>query len=225
MACEWGHDDCKFEGARCDLCFTDSQCYKPVAQKRFGLAKRAQKADGRQGSNFEYKNHKRNNQVLSDAVSGMTLNSGATVLEKGDEQILGSIRVMEELKTKTSMQAPGKKTFTMQKKWLDKLRREAKAEDMEFWYLKFSFQEADEDVYAVVEQDVLMSMVKTMVADRRKARDCDMRIGLVNKRRDALQADYVKALADISALKAELEYLKKSGEKDEFFAALERLDS
>lgn len=222
MSCEWGHNDCQFEGQKCDLCFTDSQCYKAKKQKKFGLVKHAQKADKRQGSNFEYANHKRNNQVLNDAVSSMTLNSGATVLEKGDEQIVGIIRIMEELKTKTSIQVPGKKTFTMQKKWLDKLRREAKAEDMEFWYLKFSFQEADEDVYVAIEQDVIMSMVKTMVTDRRKARDCDMQIELTNKKKSLVEAKYHEALAEIDMLKTELEAAKADGE-DEFTVPLRGL--
>ena len=204
MACEWGNDDCRFEGEKCDLCFTYNQCYKAKAQKKWGMAKHAQKADGRQGSGFEFANHKRNNKVLSDAVSGMTLNSGATVLAKGDEQILGCIRIMEELKTKTAVQAPGKKTFTMQKKWLDKLHREALNEEMEFWYLKFSFYEADQDVYVAVEQDVIMSMVKTMVEDRRNIQKEKRRTDVENKRRELAEAELVAAQAEIALLKAQL---------------------
>ena len=204
MACEWGNDDCQFEDKKCDLCFTYNQCYKAKPQKKWGMAKHAQKADGRQGSNFEFANHKRNNNVLSDAVSGMTLNSGATVIAKGDEQILGCIRLMEELKTKTTVQAPGKKTFTMQKKWLDKLHTEALKENMEFWYLKFSFFEADQDVYVAVEQDVIMSMVKTMVDDRRNLQREKRRADVENKRRELAEAELIAAKAEIELLKAEL---------------------
>ena len=145
------------------------------------------------------------NKVLSDAVSGMTLNSGATVLAKGDEQILGCIRIMEELKTKTAVQAPGKKTFTMQKKWLDKLHREALNEEMEFWYLKFSFHEADQDVYVAVEQDVIMSMVKTMVEDRRNIQKERRRADVENKRRELAESELVAAQAEIALLKAQLD--------------------
>lgn len=217
MSCEWGHDDCLFEAKKCDLCFTVDQCYKAKPVKSFtGLAKHAQRADGRQGSNFEFNNHKRNNKVLSDAVSGMTLNSGATVIAKGDEQILGSIRIMEELKTKTSVQAPGKKTFTIRKDWLDKLHREAIAENMEFWYLKFSFYEADQDVYAIVEQDVIMSMVKTMVEDRRSIEKERSRADIENKRRELTESKLLTAQAEINLLKAKLE----QGNKEDKFAGI-----
>lgn len=223
MSCEWGHVDCQFEGVKCDLCFTYDQCYKAKRLKKWGLAKHAQKADGRQGSHFEFANHKRNNKVLSDTVSGMTLNSGATVVEKGDEQILGSIRIMEELKTKTATQAPGKKTFTIQKKWLDKLHREALAENMEFWYLKFSFFEGEQDVYAIVEQDVIMSMVKTMVEDRRSVQKERDRADIENKRRELAESELLAAQAEINLLKAQLNALKNSKEKDTFDDALKAL--
>ena len=147
MECQWGHDDCKFLGEKCYLCSSDSFHYKPVKLRRKNKLNRVQqKQDGRIGSGFEYKNHKANEAVLADSVvTRMTLNSGATVLEKGDEQIRGIINVMEELKTRTVEQTPGKKTFTVQKKWLDKLHAEALKEQMEFWYLKFCFYEAEND--------------------------------------------------------------------------------
>ena len=170
--CEWDMLDCKFLGTeKCDTCFVYQQNYRQIKNKtNQQLASRQQKASKRIGSNFEYKNHQSNVEVLSDkVVSGMTLNSGATVLEKGDEQIRGLIRVMEELKTKVTQKTQGKKNFTIQKSWLEKLHREAKEADMEFWYLKFSFLENDRDVYVVVEQDIIMSMIKTMVEDRKKA--------------------------------------------------------
>lgn len=223
MSCEWGHDDCQFEDQKCDLCFTPDQCYKAKPQRKWGMAKHAQRADGRQGSNFEYANHKRNNKVLSDAVSGMTLNSGATVLAKGDEQILGSIRIMEELKTKTAVQAPGKKTFTIQKKWLDKLHQEALAENMEFWYLKFSFFEADQNVYAIVEQDTVMSMVKTMVDDRRNIQRERSRADVENKRREFAETKLLEAQAEIALLKAQLKQTQGEYEKDPFEDALRSL--
>lgn len=223
MACEWGHDDCQFEDVKCDLCFTPDQCYKARQFKKKGLAKHAQRADGRMGSNFEYANHKRNNNLLSETVSGMTLNSGATVIAKGDEQILGDIRIMEELKTKTSVQAPGKKTFTMQKKWLDKLHREALAENMEFWYLKFSFFEADDDVYVAVEQDTIMSMVKTMVDDRRNIKKERNRADIENKRRELAESKLLEAQAEINLLKAQLEKIQLESKEDKFEEALEAL--
>lgn len=206
------HDDCRNEGIECDLCFTDGpggQYIKMQAKKQKGLARRQQKADKRAGSSFEYRNHELNKSMLADTITSMTVNSGATVLEKGDEQIRGLINIMEEDKTKTVEQAPGKKTFTIQKKWLDKLLKESDAEGMEFHYLKFSFHEYDKDIYVIIELDQIQSMVKTMVSDRRRAKDCDYRIQLEQKKNEALRTEN-------AALRAKLAYLKKKEEYDLF---------
>ena len=208
MSCEWHHDDCKFENVKCDLCFTDSQQYRPKAIKKTNIAKRAAKADGRMGSNFEFNSHKRNQAILNGAVSSMTLNSGATVYQKGDEQIQGIIRIMEELKTKVAEQAPGKKTFTIQKKWLDKLAKEAPEENMEFWYLKFKFQESDNQGYIIVDQDMIMSMVLTMSEDRKEVNKIKARFDAENKRRELAEVKLLEAQKEIELLKAELELAK-----------------
>lgn len=212
MTCKFRHEDCKNDGIECDLCFTDGPggyYVKEKARKRKGLARRQQKADKRAGSSFEFKNHELNKVMLADTVTSMTLNSGATVLEKGDEQIRGLINIMEEDKTRTVEQAPGKKTFTIQKKWLDKLLKESGAEDMEFHYLKFSFHEFDNDIYVITELDQIQSMVKTMVTDRRKAKDFDYRIQLEQKKNQAL-------MAENSALRAKIAYLEKEEEYNKF---------
>ena len=214
--CEWGAEDCKFIGERCDRCFTTLQQYVPLKRKVYKIAKHAQKADKRGGSNFEFRNHKNNQKMLKDdVVSNMTLNSGATAKEKGDEQIRGIIRIMEELKTKTAYKAPGAKTFTIQKKWLNKLNREAKAENMEFWYLKFCFYESDEEIYCITEQDVISSMVNTMIADRRKAKLVEAKIEVANNRRRLAEAENVKLLTEIDLLKSQLKLQKLSEENDD----------
>ena len=162
--------------------------------------------DKRMGSKFEFANHKKNESVVS---SNMTLNSGATTKEKGDEQISGIINIMEELKTKVTMQAPGKQTFTIQKKWLEKLNREAQAERKEFWYLKFCFHESEaEQVYSVIEADQLMSMVKTMITDRTKAKNCDAKIDFYTKQYTAEQAKVFALQAEIEKLKAQIKLLE-----------------
>ena len=209
MACDWGvENECAHAGTyKCDICFSPRQYFeeKKVKKRKPALARRQNKADGRTGSTFEFQNHKTNASILKDdVVSGMTLNSGATVLEKGDEQIRGIINIMEELKTKVTEKARGAKTFTIQKKWLDKLHVEALKEKMEFWYLKFSFFEADQDVYVAVEQDVIMSMVKTMVDDRRNLQREKRRADVENKRRELAEAELIAAKAEIELLKAEL---------------------
>ncbi len=198
MVCKWNHTDCLNQDIACIYCVTQDFKYRAPKVKKSFLANK-NKQEKRMGAKFEYANHKKNEALVS---SNMTLNSGATAKEKGDEQISGIINVMEELKTRVAEQAPGKQTFTIQKKWLQKLNREAQAENKEFWYLKFCFHESETDeVYAIVESDLLMSMVKTMITDRTKAKQCDNIVNLYKKQFLAEQAQVV-------ALQAEVEYLK-----------------
>ena len=211
MACEWGCSDCVFEGKRCDECYTDKQHYKPIVIKeRKGLSARQQKADKRTGSSFEASNHKRNVAMLEGkTTTHMTLNSGATTLEKGDEQILGDIRIMEEYKTQVGKSARGATQFTIQRKWLDKLHAEAKAESMEYMVLKFSFSEDEAvhqggGIFAVMEDQQYMSMVATMLADRKKAKTCQAKIDVAERRKDVVEAENVLLKAKISLLEAEL---------------------
>lgn len=204
MTCEWGHVDCQNEGKKCDLCFSDSFHYlAPNIKKPKSMNRRQQKADGRMGSSFEYKNHKNNNAVLTDTGSRMTPNSGANHI-KGDEQIRGLVNIMEELKTKVKQQAPGKESFTIKREWLEKLNREARAAGEEFWYLKFSFHEYNNDVFIIVEQDVIMSMVKTLVEDRKGVSLEKAKTQVAENRARLVEAENVKLLAEIELLKSKL---------------------
>lgn len=198
--CKFDHIDCSRLGANCDLCFDSFHYRKKVAKQP---SQRKQSVDKRMGSSFEFKNHQ-NNAALLGVSTNMTPNSGATGRKKGDEQISGIIEIMEELKTKISKQAPGKETFTMKKEWLEKLNKEAQRENKEFWYLKFSFHEHDENVYVVTEQDIIMSMVKTMVIDRQKANKADALVDVAEKQRQKIHADLIAAQAEIELLKSQL---------------------
>jgi hypothetical protein len=199
--CEWGKTNCQNMHKQCGLCFSENFHYRPIPVK--GQSQRKQQADKRMGGKFEYQNHQ-NNAALLGASSNMTPNSGATGSKKGDEQISGIIEVMEELKTRVIKQAPGKESFTIKKEWLTKLNREAQAEHKEFWYLKFSFGVHDTDIYVITEQDIIMSMVKTMVEDRKKAKMADSIVAVAEKRRQKTEADLIAALAEIDLLKAQL---------------------
>ncbi|MED1125223.1 hypothetical protein [Bacillus atrophaeus] len=167
------------------------------------MAKRQQRADKRMGSSFEHKNHVTNENMLSDVSSRMTPNSGAGRV-KGDEEIRGIINIMEELKTKVKEQAPGKQTFTIKKEWLEKLHREAMAVNKEFWYLKFSFHEYENDVYVIVEQDIIMSMVKTMVEDRKAVNEAKRKQDIAEKERRLKETENIALQAEIDLLKAKL---------------------
>ena len=167
MTCQWHHNDCKNLNNKCFLCVTDSQYYEPVEIKRYSLNKKAAKPDNRKGSNFEYKNHIKNEQLLNSTSTRMTPNSGAGYI-KGDEEIVGLINIMEELKTQDKTTSRGDKTFSIKKSWLEKLHNEAMDANKEFWYLKFSFGKDDES-FIISEEDMIMGMVYTMYKDRQKA--------------------------------------------------------
>ena len=209
MSCKWTYDDCKFlESTKCDICFTEGMYYKPaVIKKKVGLRKHANKADGRAGSSFELRNQKINQKVL-DSTCDMTLNSGATVREKGDAQIKGLLSIMEEYKTRTKVQAPGKKTFTIQKEWLDKLEREARAENKEFFDLRFSFHEDDKQAYVILPEEEFISWIKTLNEDRKKALSAQAKIELAERQKDLAHAENRLLQAKINVLEAKIKCLK-----------------
>lgn len=204
MECEWGHVDCKNNPDRCAFCLTRDFHYNPIINnKSKPMAKRQAKQDKRQGSSFEFKNHVKTQDNLSGVSTRMTPNSGAGHV-KGDQEISGIINIMEELKTKVTQQAPGKSTFTVKKEWLNKLRIEAKAANKEFWYLKFSYHEHDDDVYVILEEDIVMSMVKTMVENRKSVNEAIKKQDIAEKERRLMEAKNIVLSAEIDLLKAKL---------------------
>lgn len=208
MSCDWGREDCKNEGTKCHLCTAPDYHYEPKFKKKQTMAK--MKVTKRQGATFEARNHVNNHDVLNDVSSRMTPNSGAGQI-KGDEEIRGIINIMEELKThqkKNEGRQPGKETFTIHKAWLAKLNREAKEANKEFWYLKFAFKDNDFDHYVVVESDMIMSMVKTMVEDRKTAKAADYKIDVANKKAMLQEAEAAKLFAENELLKAQLKELQ-----------------
>lgn len=208
MSCKYGLPNCLNEGSKCDICFDEGQ-YQEARQKPVYTLKKHSQKDNRQGARFERHNHEYNQDLLngSRVVTKLTPNSGAGYI-KGDEQITGIIRCMEELKTRTVKQARGKETFTVKKEWLEKLTREALAENMEFWYLKFSFYQEDDTVYCIVPRDVLSSFVKTIVTDRLKTKDAARKIEAAHKQAEAAAAEATALRARVAALEAELRVLK-----------------
>lgn len=190
--------------AKCAMC-PDQAYYSPEkvrVQKRY-----TGKKSDRQGARFEAKNHEANQKLL--VSSSLTPNSGAGYI-KGDEQITGLVRIMEELKTHVKPRtARGDKTFTIHKEWFDKLDQEAPLENMEFWYLKFRFLETDPDTYVALNEPVLMAMVKTIVEDRRKAKMAQHAVDLANAKADRIRAENILLEARIRELT-----LRLQGEED-----------
>ena len=194
---------------KCSLC-VDTSFFLPQKIKR-KTEMRRQKKSSRMGAKFEEQNHVLNTSILNTA-SSMTPNSGAGKI-KGDEQISGIINVMEELKTAVVPKlSRGSLSFTIKKEWLEKLDKEANAENKEFWYLKFRFLESDNNTYVVIDQDLIMSMVSTMVNDRTKAKLAIAEIEMLRAQYRQLQTQIVAKESEITALLKEREYLKLKDE-------------
>ena len=210
MSCEWGYTDCQNQNNKCHLCFTEGQFYTAPKAKMPKRAKQTKRA----GSLFEAKNSNQNNAILL-GCSTPTPNSGAGVI-KGDEKIKGLVRITEELKEQNSTTSKGKKTFTIHKEWLEKLRRESLAENQEFWYLKFVFGQEDvkntNDYYVILENDILMSIVKTLWEDRKTAKQAQNQIDIANKRKEFIEAENAMLHAEIELLKAQLKAYKQNDE-------------
>lgn len=209
--CRWESMGCKFDGTdKCAVCFTFNLYYKAAQQKKKAVLKvRAQKADKRQGSAFEAANHQKNVQQLKQTESSMTINSGATRRQKGDENITGYVRVMEELKTQMPGRKGGTKSFTIQRVWLNKLRQEALQYGEEFWYLVFAFSEDEGvnpagDTFVVSEKDMIFSMIQTVISDRRRADIASQQLIAAEKETAFVKAENAMLLSKIELLEAKL---------------------
>jgi hypothetical protein len=203
MSCEYGYDDCQ-NADKCYLCVDESQYRAPkkVAPKK-NIIKT--KKTGRMGAISEEKSFNQMQSALSTSVTG-TPNSGAGKV-KGDEQIRGLINVMIELKTTTRKninKEPGKETFTVQRAHLEKLEREAKAENMEFQFLKFSFKEHDDRFYCVTRDEDIIDMVVTMKHDREELTKVQNEVDVHKRRTELVEAQNTALLAEIELLKAQL---------------------
>lgn len=220
--CKFGYDDCITDRSRCLYCHNGMDYKEP--KRRYSLAKKRNKRypDKRKGSGFEYANHERNQAVLK---SDLTLNSGATSREKGDENlVIGTLRLMEELKTQEPTRARGCKSFSVKREWLNKLHREALERDFHGWYLKFAFNEDEaaatkasvhEDnpagnVFVILEQDILMSMVQKMAEAVQKSEELDKLKDLYQKKIRAAEAENVSLKAEIEEIRAENKLFKDS---------------
>lgn len=215
-SCRWETEDCKFhDSKKCDSCFSYQQFYQPEAQKsRKGLRHRQQKADKRMGSSFEKKNHDNNTIALRETESNMTINSGATRRQKGDENITGYVKVMEELKTQLATRAKGTKSFTIQREWLDKLSREASQRGFEFWYLVFQFSEHEDEPFVVVEKDMVFNMIQNMVSDRKRADLAAKAAEVSQKETEAVRAELGALYSKIAYLESKVELLEQESSKE-----------
>lgn len=210
--CRWNSNNCKFNGTdKCAVCFTFQQFYKPVVVKeKKALKQRSQRQDKRKGSAFEVANHKKNVLDIKTTESNMTINSGATKRQKGDENISGYVRVAEELKTQMPNRVRGTKSFTIQREWLDKLHLESLQHNQEFWYLVFAFSEDEGvnpagDTFVVTEKEMVFNMIRTMISDRRRADIASKELEVAIRDKEFIKAENAKLLAQVRLLESKLE--------------------
>ena len=196
--------DCKFcDTDKCLMCVNYSK-YTPEKKKQYGIKKNLNKTSNRMGSKAEMINHESNKATID---ANMTPNSGAGKV-KGDEQIRGLVNIMQEVKTQEVVRAKGHTQFTIKREWLDKLEQEAPAENMDFWYLVFSFKNTDTQQYVVIDKAQMNDMIATMVDDRKTAKSANARIAVAEKNRIATETENLALRAKIDALQAEIDLLK-----------------
>jgi hypothetical protein len=215
VSCEYGYSDCSNLDNKCHICIDAFYYLAAKAKPKGGLQKKINIDTKRQGSASEVKNHNQNKALLASATSSGTPNSGAGKV-KGDEQIRGLIRIMEEVKTtvkKNLNKEPGKESFTIQREWMDKLEREAREANEEFAYLKFSFKEHDDKFYVLADQSMVMDMVETMVHDRYQVNVANAKADVAEKARRVLECENIKLSAEIALLKANLKLQELLEEK------------
>lgn len=208
MSCEYEYFDCKHIGGKqCNTCLDGSR-YIQKKIKQQGIKKTYAKESKRMGSTFELNNHKNVKKMIDSVVStDMTPNSGAGKV-KGDQEITGIINISEELKTQEVERARGHSQFTIKKEWLDKLDRESKSANREFWYLKFAFKNTDSNHYVVIDAEQMHDMIATIIHDRKIAKEADNKIDVETKKRRLAEAETEKLFAEVEYLKA---ILKKEG--------------
>lgn len=206
MSCPYGFDDCQNQD-QCILCF-DGNKYVAPKKKQQGLKKNYNKKTKRMGAVSENIAQQQNQATIDSVCSSrLTVNSGAGQ-EKGDAWITGLVEISQEVKTQLATRAKGCKSFSIQKEWLEKLNRESKEANKEFWWLVFSFKEDDEQQYVVAESQVFQDMIATLVHDRKISKEADKKIDLANKQRRIAETKNTELEAKIDRLQAELDYYK-----------------
>ena len=199
-------DDCINTG-QCHLCF-DSGKYVAPKKKQQGLKKNYNKQTKRMGAVSENITQQQNQATIDNVCSSrLTVNSGAGQ-EKGDAWITGLIEIAQEVKTQLITRAKGHKSFTIQRDWLEKLNRESREANKEFWWLVFSFKENDEQQYVVAESQLFQDMVATMVHDRKISKEADKKIDLANKQRRVAETKNTELEAKVDHLQARIDYLE-----------------
>lgn len=149
--------------AQCYRCF-HQHLYKPHKRQTPLAPKSLSRTPKKQGIKAEQDFVKQYKQTIqrADQVVRQQIASGALHHHPGDVETFDSfIASLYEIKEKLVDHTKGKKTFTIQKEWLDKLKKEARQLNKDHYALPFRFSE-DNSFYVVIELEILLSLVETI---------------------------------------------------------------
>jgi hypothetical protein len=155
--------DCRNFNKSCFKCFNYNM-YRPHKEYKRLQPKSVNRKEKKQGMEFEKEGAKKYNQAVHFAkdIAHRQLASGAFSFALGDmiteEELTAALA---EFKERGSVNAKGEKYITIHKKWLDKLKEEAKLMGRDYYFLPFRFKDGDKD-YVVLEYDLLLSYVQTI---------------------------------------------------------------
>jgi hypothetical protein len=160
--CPYFHE-CRNAQKACFKCFQFNM-YRPLKEKKRLQHKSLKRKEKKAGMEFEKQGTQKYNQAVRFArqVAHRQLASGALAFAPGDmvteEELTAALA---EFKERSSVNARGEKYITIHKKWLDKLKEEAKLMGRDYYFLPFRFKDGDKD-YVVLEYDLLLSYVQTI---------------------------------------------------------------
>lgn len=157
------YDECKNADRSCRMCFNMGH-YAPIKQLQGLRPKSAKKHEKKEGMDFENLGTKKYNRTLRFARESAhrQINSGAIKSLPGDmiteEELTASLAEFKERGNKTSK---GEKVISIQKKWLEQMKDEARYMNKEYYFLPFRYKN-DNTEYVIMEYDILLSYVQTI---------------------------------------------------------------
>ena len=200
------------KAGKCELC--DGSMYFEPKKIKPRPQMRTQKKSSRMGARFEEENHQKNVAMFNKVSCFMTPNSGAGDKYKGDEWINGFCTVMQELKTNVKPKiSRGSKTYTCKRDELEKVKREGKEANVEFAYLKFRFLESDSETYSIISDDIMDSVITTLITDREKVNKINNYIDYYEKREKYLKNKILMLESRNQELERILEELRPDSNK------------
>jgi len=158
--CPYAQECSNFEKS-CYKCFDFSMFAEK--KQRQGLRSRSlTNKHKKQGIDFENRGTKQYNNAVKSAkdIAKRQIASGALSFALGDmiteEELSASLA---EFKERGSRNSRGEKQITIQKKWLEDIKKEAAQMNKEYYFLPFSFKGSDID-YVAMEYDRLLAYVQ-----------------------------------------------------------------